>query len=468
MEEVSEDEADSDGFGGSVYGIVTGTLWAVSTPVRWVAGGVASLVRPHETDGSAAAAPVDVESERPPEALEQEAVVQRQTRSAFTDPTLLMYEVSEDPPSPIDCHAPLSKLRTARYVPMNGRCSTPFKNEMFQGEVILMHRSPTGENRWLSPYDWHFENKKRLWEVRVQGRFLQKPTGALWGGVVLEDFDYTVPPTRAAIAAAAFGRAAMQAMIRVEQYFTWGDRGKDLSHLKEPELAHLVYELSVFDQIIATASGELPPPIDGDLEGCGLSRNKISLAQYREDIDLLSANINTEDTYTLCLWGPSRVADWRNGIIRDLLPFGMTVNIESFMEGYPLHFALYELAHEEGETRHLESRKRYVADVVFWSSSCRCSSLFQRYNFLDAPDEAIISGVTKQSYAQRGLQNPKQRAGCMEWLKKPVRRVCCCSSGDNRQRSPQHGEQDDNELEREPSFYSTTSRISDVAAGGLV
>ena len=71
----------------------------------------------------------------------------------------------------------------------------PIESELFVGQIVWMAR-PT-HSKLLEKddykYKWHFAKKSRTWEFRVQGRFKQLPKGRLHAGIVLGDYDYSLP-----------------------------------------------------------------------------------------------------------------------------------------------------------------------------------------------------------------------------------------------------------------------------------
>ena len=56
-------------------------------------------------------------------------------------------------------------------------------NGNFVGKLVMMHRQASGATSAPSTYDDYFAKKTRRWELRLQGRFVRKPTGKLFGGV---------------------------------------------------------------------------------------------------------------------------------------------------------------------------------------------------------------------------------------------------------------------------------------------
>lgn len=292
------------------------------------------------------------------------------------------------------------RMRSVR-VPVNSPVATRYRNDYFDGQLAFMHRPlQAGEPFHCQPY---FNGKKRLWELRVQGRFRHVPRGDIWAGLVLRDFDYSIPPTSAASVLAGIAVPLLKAFLRQDLYFTWGDRGDQAGWLsgKEPELAGLTGQLPGLDQIIVTKRGEAPPNLAGfDWADSGPQRRKAaSISAWRDEVTEILSKINTDDTYTFCLWGPSQYYNAFLGRICGLIPF-KDISINDFMQGFPLHFVMYELVLPETEDaqdqRHLESRKKYFLDIMVWNTGLHCPTLPARYSGIDAAGNDCVEEETPE------------------------------------------------------------------------
>ena len=62
-------------------------------------------------------------------------------------------------------------------------CSLLKVNSNFIGKLVMMHRPTKGAPSAPTAYDDYFARKTRRWELRLQGRFVRKPTGKLFAGV---------------------------------------------------------------------------------------------------------------------------------------------------------------------------------------------------------------------------------------------------------------------------------------------
>mmetsp|Transcript_30459 Transcript_30459/g.101252 ORF Transcript_30459/g.101252 Transcript_30459/m.101252 type:complete len:241 (-) Transcript_30459:72-794(-) len=62
-------------------------------------------------------------------------------------------------------------------------------------------------------------------------------------------------------------------------------------------------------EVIVNRAAEETADIEGDYAGVGLCRNSMSSFAYHAVVQNVAGNINTEDTYTFCVWGCSRFID---------------------------------------------------------------------------------------------------------------------------------------------------------------
>eukprot|EP00929_Paragymnodinium_shiwhaense_P076189 TRINITY_DN39127_c0_g1_i1.p1 TRINITY_DN39127_c0_g1~~TRINITY_DN39127_c0_g1_i1.p1 ORF type:complete len:484 (-),score=109.01 TRINITY_DN39127_c0_g1_i1:385-1836(-) len=277
----------------------------------------------------------------------------------------------------------------ATLLPQSSQQAVPIKTEFFEGRALFMHR----ESDPSMPHQWHFEKRRRNWECRVQGRFKRKPTGKLFVGVVLRDFNYNQPVA----GPSKLVRTAGMKLVPFESYLSWGDRCKD-AELPDAELACMVSDLAGWDQIIVTRPGEEVPDIHGRLDGLGLVRESMGIKPYKKAAEQLMKDLETEYTYTFSFWGCSRVVDMTRWQFN--FSMAMKVSMDTFFTGNPLHGCMYELcvppesAQDGKEVRHLESMKRYYMDFLFFPNYMTMDHLVDKYNFKDAdgspccPDEA--------------------------------------------------------------------------------
>lgn len=320
--------------------------------------------------------------------------VKRHQNALGSDPNLLVYMVSDAPedirwksPPSSPCSSTKSKQR-AYHIPPNTVEGVPIETECFVGKVIVLYRPDNGFPRGASsthPYYRYFSKRRRTWEFRVQGRFKRVPKGDMYIGIVQKDFNYN----QAVAAHSMIVKRAGMSLVKYDLYLSWGDRC-EASKKPDAELSHLVTNMTAWDQIIVTKKGNAPPPLKGELAGiqdCGfnIERKEMGLAEYTKAIEEVCGNINTQDTYTMCFWGVSQVID----LLRWNFKIGTSISMARFFEDDPIHVAMYELSPEDKERdggRHLECRKRYVLDFMFWSNTVHCPRLPRRYDFRDAPE----------------------------------------------------------------------------------
>jgi len=307
--------------------------------------------------------------------------LEEHVRKSLWHPTVLLYDASPDPPP---LHSAERKPRRAHHLPLNSRRPCQINNEHFVGSFLFLHRLPDSGSENLqdveSPYEWHFEKKTRRWEARVQGRFRQIPTGRLWTGCVLEDFDYSTEQSWAASTLATAVVPLMEAVVGERFYFSWGTRGEAADE-PDAELATIVTNLAGTDQVIHTPSSEPVPGIDSDISKLGLRRNAMSASDYRQAVQGVVDSINTTDTYTFCVWGCSRYIDVMSSSFTT--PALGSWSYAGFLDEWPAHFILYGLDDSESDPRHLERKKKYYVDVMVWSSDMDLPKLPQRYCFED-------------------------------------------------------------------------------------
>jgi len=227
------------------------------------------------------------------------------------------------------------------------------------------------------------------------------PTGRLYIGVVLRDFNYDQAVARTS---QLVKKAGMKLVPFDDAYISWGDRCKD-AEKDDAELSHLVTDLAGWDQIIVTPAGKAPPNITSELQGLGLEREASGLGAYTAEARRTLAEINTSDTYTFCFWGCSRIVDVQQWKFRFAT---MHVDMSTFFQEWPMHGVMYELlpaAPGSSDDRHLESRKRYYLDFMFWNSQIDVSEcLPERYNFMDAP-KAATAAIDDQKLTTQGASS---------------------------------------------------------------
>jgi len=369
--------------------------------------------------------------------------IQRHVAALGNEPNLLVYMVTNPPDedskrrSRTGAPSASNRKQRAHHIPPNTLEGVPIETENFVGSVIVMYKPEGGMHKGGGavdhPYYRYFSKRKRNWEFRVQGRFKRIPKGLLYIGVVLRDFNYD----QAVAHHSVLVKKAGMALVKYDMYMTWGDR---CSEAKKPnaEFCHLVTNgLTAWDQIIVTPVGKVAPSLRSelsgvrDLFGVNLERKEMGLAEYSKAAEEVYRNISLENTYTLCFWGVSPVIDLLCWNFR----FGATFSMERFFQDDPLHVAMYELEPAtEGtdEKQHLEARKRYYLDFMFWSTTVHCPRLASRYAFLDAPEDlerfsamhcssnGTFAANSNGSFATNGhvSERPEGRSWLAAWTSK--------------------------------------------------
>jgi len=283
------------------------------------------------------------------------------------------------------------ELPKAQHVPCNTLDGVPIENEHFVGKVILMYRPIEGLEP-SHPYYQHFKTRKRNWEFRLQGRFKTIPTGDIYVGAVLRDFDYD--QATAATSVLAMNTAMSLIKYQYRMHFSWGARCKAALE-PNAELACCVSDLTVFDQLVVTPAGRPVPLLNSDMDdlsdshGLSLLRRDLGLAEYGRMMTEVMQGINTQDTYTFRLWGLSQMLD----VLNWQLKIGARIGLAHFMKEFPIHVCMYDLGNDSSRNSHgaekgpqLETHKRYFFDMMGWSNVVKCPSLPSRYDFEDGPD----------------------------------------------------------------------------------
>merc|ERR1712014_96839 len=73
-------------------------------------------------------------------------------------------------------------------------------------------------------------------------------------------------------------------------------------------------------------------------------------------------------TFTFNFWGISRMLDDLRWKVKVPVPLVNEIDYNLFCGKPPVYLVLYDLDDDSRETRHLDSRKRYVFKLGFWSS----------------------------------------------------------------------------------------------------
>jgi len=331
------------------------------TPPAQPAASSAATLEP-ATEALAAAQPT-------PLPIEPTAADPRGSFAASLD-DLYVHDVSSVPPS-----RAARRLRPVKRVPVSSAVPTPIESTLFIGHMLAIAR-PTpcegaDEESANYPFGWHFRGKTRLWELRYQGRFKAVPSGTLYAGMEISDFDYSVKTPLASRMLAKLVIPLFQRATKAPIHFSYGDRG--VGRLEDPESLSIVCPAwAGFDQVIVTEEGAAPPDLASDLTALGARKNNLPSAEYLKQTAQIAATVDTHKTYTFCVWGCSRFGDVMNWMAREL-PLPRPLPLSWPLYDWPAHMVCYELsAPADGgdDGRHCESRKRYLFDTMVHSKRC--------------------------------------------------------------------------------------------------
>mmetsp|Transcript_104149 Transcript_104149/g.206897 ORF Transcript_104149/g.206897 Transcript_104149/m.206897 type:complete len:430 (+) Transcript_104149:78-1367(+) len=298
------------------------------------------------------------------------------------------------------------------YVPMSVNAADPveFQLDNFRGRCLFLHRpawsydSPADEEAY--PYRSHFHGRKRLWEWRLQGKFLRKP-GTVYCGIELEEY---VPVNFAT-------RAMMRAILPLIQ-------GALQCNLVHHEIGRaddkslrpvVVAPIWCFDSTLVHENPDDAPKLGTPTLPTGLSRK--AARQFWESV--WSGGPSAWDrqadgpTFTFALWGPSPLLDLRAWAFRRLpLMRGRELAMEPFCGQQSVHGVIYELqANERGDIKHVQPSKIYSADIrmmpeALWQSKAvgeespkneECSATLS--GTLDALDMSVPAMTRQDSSA---------------------------------------------------------------------
>eukprot|EP00928_Gymnodinium_smaydae_P021316 TRINITY_DN18300_c0_g2_i1.p1 TRINITY_DN18300_c0_g2~~TRINITY_DN18300_c0_g2_i1.p1 ORF type:complete len:325 (-),score=66.92 TRINITY_DN18300_c0_g2_i1:35-1009(-) len=212
------------------------------------------------------------------------------------------------------------------------------------------------------PFSGYLAGKKRLWELRFQVRFKQRPAGQIFFGVELDKF----------VPVSGLARQAQKALVSAckgvvgECYHSVGD-DPDRTW-GELEVPMFVMPLWAFDYFHVASAGEEPPRLDGDLSSVGMRRTD-GVSNYIKAMQAAIADISTDKVYTFSFWGISQFLDvLRWEVSGGLIP-GMTIDFDKLCGAPPVFLTMYALPENESQDkRHLRSRQRRFFRAEIWSA----------------------------------------------------------------------------------------------------
>eukprot|EP00929_Paragymnodinium_shiwhaense_P046763 TRINITY_DN23799_c0_g1_i2.p1 TRINITY_DN23799_c0_g1~~TRINITY_DN23799_c0_g1_i2.p1 ORF type:complete len:440 (+),score=103.34 TRINITY_DN23799_c0_g1_i2:151-1320(+) len=317
-------------------------------------------------------------------------------------------------------------------VPTNGlKCSNPrepfsFENEYATGKLLFFH-PPTDPRAQTQAggldYRKYFEGKKRIWELRIQFQFKTPPSSGsdLYFGIEMEQYVPLSAATKKVVVLAA--NAIKHAVGGL--YQSPGDDPAQVSGERERPLC--VLPLWAFDQFIVTREGDSPPDLrDPDFPNMGSKRYQ-RISEYAAEVTDLVRTIDDKRTYTFAFWGNSRFLDVLNWRLIGL-PVVTPMDFDKLAGEPPVYAVLYSLKEgsgDDGEKRHLNSRKNYYFRTALWSSKRRP----ERQRFESLTGAAMSSVDTAGPALKRGSSGRFGRG----YLAFFADRLACCVS-----RTPDH------------------------------
>lgn len=261
------------------------------------------------------------------------------------------------------------------FLPSTGVCFSnadgpePFDNEHASGRFLFLHRPTFDPDLDVSgsyPYASHFAQRRRLWEMRVQMRVKRGVQDTLYFGTHADCF---VPRS---VSLDTLRRLILSLFRGIAGNVFYESPGDDPATTPAPhELPGMSMPPWGCDQFIETPAGQTPPSLtDPNMATLGQSRTQDRARFCR---DMAELRLEPGFTYTFNVWGISRLIDLVKWELQGIVP-RWPVDISRLCCRPPLHLALYTLApgapdtQGQEERRHLESRKRYLLHVAFWSS----------------------------------------------------------------------------------------------------
>jgi len=217
------------------------------------------------------------------------------------------------------------------------------------------------------PYGDHFRGRKRLWELRVQFRFKEEVDSNLLVGIELDNY---VPLNAAAQRLMGLTVTALRQVAGQDLYHSVGDDPNNGSGPHEKPV--FMMPLWACDQMVVTPEGEEAPDVThSHFSEFGIRRTDDRRAFIKE---LSALELRPGPAYTFAFWGISQFLDVVKWEVQRILPF-KSIDFDTFCGAPPVQLVFYTLRESEnGETRHLQSRKNYYFRFALWSSEKRPSA----------------------------------------------------------------------------------------------
>mmetsp|Transcript_144937 Transcript_144937/g.270126 ORF Transcript_144937/g.270126 Transcript_144937/m.270126 type:complete len:482 (-) Transcript_144937:184-1629(-) len=238
-----------------------------------------------------------------------------------------------------------------------------FENEFCTGRMLALHRPTYDRSVDRSgnyPYAHVFNGRKINWEIRVQFKFKKEPTGPIQFGIELDQY---VPLMN-------FTKRAMGMTVKAFRWVVGGDLYHSVGddpETTEGELERPIFSmpLRAVDQVIETPEGEEPPCLgDPNFSQLGYKRAASGRAFHKFMSEL---KCRTGPTYTINFCSISQFMDNINWELRGIVP-GLSVDFNQFCGSPPVHLVIYSNNPQNGDERHLASRRSSYFHLSFWSS----------------------------------------------------------------------------------------------------
>mmetsp|Transcript_68894 Transcript_68894/g.149934 ORF Transcript_68894/g.149934 Transcript_68894/m.149934 type:complete len:383 (-) Transcript_68894:19-1167(-) len=277
------------------------------------------------------------------------------------------------------------------YQPMELNASEPveFTLDNFSGRCLFMHRpSWSYDNRETAegyPYKQHFHGRKRLWEWRLQGRFVQRPT-TLYSGIELEEY----------VAVNFATRALMRGILPLVQRslqckLVHHEIGRPGDLQVRPVVVAPVWAAD--NTLVHTDPADVP-----DLAAPTLPKGFDRKAARSFWENVWAGGGPSWDapaggpTITIAIWGPSQLMDLRAWVFRRLpMTWGRDIKMEPFCGRQPVHAVVYELQGGQTASEHRQADKMYAADIRMMPQALWSSRPVGRPSHLDTSDTQGVS-----------------------------------------------------------------------------
>eukprot|EP00929_Paragymnodinium_shiwhaense_P007861 TRINITY_DN111779_c0_g1_i1.p1 TRINITY_DN111779_c0_g1~~TRINITY_DN111779_c0_g1_i1.p1 ORF type:complete len:380 (+),score=53.38 TRINITY_DN111779_c0_g1_i1:54-1193(+) len=290
------------------------------------------------------------------------------------------------------------------------------ENELCHLKLLAIHRPtdrPEAETAGDFPWTHHFQERKRLWEIRIQLRFKHIPEGSLYFGLEMP-IGQCNPITPAAKQVRTLLLKAVHATLGDALYTSPGD---DLAVVGEAEPPTCVMPMWAFDQFYVCEPGQ-EPELGSNLDDLGFRRTD-GVSAYAKEMQRTLSSLSLDKVYTFMFWGPSQFVDIVNWQFRVPIPFiKQRMDINQICTTPPLYGVVYSVPGLEAspDRRHLISRKKYLVKVALWSMTNPPSPEILRQSLGSMAD---IDSDTLESHEPRSVKT---------WWSGLQQAMVCCTA----------------------------------------